>query len=100
MNPTRKTKFEDLEIAREARLRQNHLLPAAQITEKLTDLLTFVRQLERTEEGKADLERRAQMFGDCMLDPNENERHFYGKLRHWLDGDVTQGSGRSTHQED
>ena len=85
MNPTRKSKVEDLEAALQARIRQKNLLPAERIREKLIDLQTFVRQLAQTDEGKADLRRRLDRFGDCKPLPEESDRHFYGKLRRWLD---------------
>jgi hypothetical protein len=99
MNPTRKTKVEDLEAALHARIRQKSLLPAERFREKLTDLRTFIHQLARTDEGKADLQRRLDRFGDCRPLPEESDRHFYGKLRRWLDYDVQERDGLRTDRD-
>lgn len=87
MNPNRKSKEEDLEAAMQSRVRQASMAPNEQIQEKLAHLQTFVRQLARTNEGQADLQRRSQLFGDCTPAPGESESHFYGRLRCWLDRD-------------
>jgi hypothetical protein len=88
MNPTRKTKAEDIETALQARIRQRNLSPDECIKEKLFDLQAFICHLAQTPNGKADLQRRIQLLGDCKLLTGESYRHFYGKLRHWLDRDV------------
>jgi hypothetical protein len=88
MNPNRKSKEEDLEAALQSRVRQGNMPPNEQIKEKLAHLQTFVRQLARTNEGQADLQRRFQLFGDCAPVPGESESQFYGRLRCWLDRDA------------
>jgi hypothetical protein len=99
MNPTRKTKVEDLEAALQARIRQQDLVPAERFREKLTDLRTFIHQLARTDEGKADLQRRIDRFGDCRPLPEESDRYFYGKLRRWLDHDLQERNGRRADRD-
>jgi hypothetical protein len=90
MNPNRKSKTEDLEAALQARIRQMNLPPDEQIREKLLHLQAFVRQLAGTHEGQADLQRRCQLFGDCLPVAGESASHFYGRLRCWLDRDPLQ----------
>ena len=97
MNPTRKTKVDDLETALQARIRQQNLLPNQRFREKLTDLRTFIHQLTRTDEGKAELQRRIDQYGNCTPLPEESDRHYYGKLRCWLDHDL---DVRESHPSD
>ncbi len=85
MNRYRKSTAEALEAARQARVRRETLPPEAQLEQRLADLQTFVRQLANTPHGRADLARRVQLFGDCAQTPGESRRHYYGKLRDWLD---------------
>jgi len=46
------------------------------------------------------LQHRIDRFGDCKPLPDESDRHFYGKLRRWLDGDLQErdcfGSNRDS----
>jgi hypothetical protein len=87
MNPTRILKIEGLEEARQVTRRQDNLPSDELLTQKLIDLQTFIRQLRQTDTGKADLQRRVQLFGDCAPVSGESNRRFYGKLRRWLDRD-------------
>lgn len=88
MNPTRKTKVEDLEAAQQVRARLSNLAPDEQIREKLSNLSGFVQQLAQTDAGKADLDRRTRMFGPCKRAAGESNRDYYGRLRRWLDRDL------------
>ena len=85
MNHYRKSNFEDLEAARQSRIRQQNLPPDEQVREKLADLQKFIQQLAHTPHGQADLLQRERMFGTCNPIPGESQRQFYGKLRHWLE---------------
>lgn len=85
MNRYRKSTLDDLDAARQARVRRDNMPPDDQLQEKLADLQTFVRQLANTPHGKDDLARRVQLFGDCAPAAGETQRHYYGKLRDWLD---------------
>ena len=85
MNHYRKSNIDDLEAARQARIRQQNLPPDEQVREKLADLQKFIQQLVHTPHGKADLLRRVQLFGTCDPVPGESQRQFYGKLRRWLE---------------
>ena len=85
MNHYRKANVEYMEAALQARIRRQNLPPEEQVQEKLADLQAFVRDLAKTPHGKADLERRVQMFGACTPEDDESPRHYYGRLRQWLD---------------
>ena len=85
MNHYRKSNPDDLEAARQARVRQQNLPPDEQVKEKLADLQKFIQQLAHTPHGKADLLQREQLFGTCNPLPGESQRQFYGKLRRWLE---------------
>lgn len=56
--------------------------------EKLGLLLAFVRQLERTPPGAAELQRRTKLFGECNRLQGETSSRFHGRLRHWLDREM------------
>ena len=88
MNPNRKTKDQDLEAVLQGRIRHKDLPADEQIKEKLGHLQAFLGQLRRTNEGQADLRRRAQLFGDCQPLARESDSHYYGRLRCWLDKDA------------
>ena len=85
MNHYRKSNIADLEAARQASLRRQSLPPEEQIKEKLADLQTFIQLLAHTPHGKADLQQRVRMLGECTQDAGESDRDFYGKLRRWLE---------------
>ncbi len=85
MHRYHKSSAEDHELARQARIRRANLPAELQLEERLADLQAFIRQLANTPHGKADLCRRVQLFGDCAPTAGETARHYYGKLRQWLD---------------
>ena len=85
MKHYRKSNFADLEAARQASIRRQNLPPEEQIKEKLADLQKFIQQLAHTPHGKADLQQRVGMLGECTQEAGESERDFYGKLRRWLE---------------
>jgi hypothetical protein len=85
MNHYCKPNSEDLSAARQAQIRCGNLPPDEQLALRLVDLQTFVGQLAKTPHGSAELERRIQRFGACTPTVGESQRHFYGKLRRWLD---------------
>ena len=55
------------------------------IEDKLTQLLAFVAQLERTPIGTAEIQRRVKLLGACKRCEGETSGEFYAKLRRWLD---------------
>lgn len=95
MHRYHKSTAADLELARQERIRRENLPPELQLEERLADLQTFIRQLANTPHGKADLARRVQRFGDCAPEVGESQRHFYGKLRDWLDHECEERSAIS-----
>ena len=68
-NPYRKSTAEDHELARQERMRREHMPADLQLEARLADLQTFIRQLANTPHGKADLARRVQLFGDLRRRP-------------------------------
>ncbi len=88
MNPTRKTKLEDLDLVQRTLVRSQTLGSSAKVHEKLFELQGFIRQLLRTAHGKAELDRRCRQFGDYAQKPDESEQDYYGRLRRWLDLDL------------
>ena len=88
MNPTFKTKLEDVEDVQQFWTRQFNLSPKDQVESKLVHLQTFIRQLGQDSSGRAELKRRFERFGDCERMPGELTPQFYGRLRRWLDRDI------------
>jgi hypothetical protein len=64
MKHIRKSNPDDLEAARQTRIRQQNLPAEEQIKEKLADLQKFIQQPARTPHGQADLQQRVRMLGD------------------------------------
>jgi len=85
---TRKAHREGQEATLQYKSRQEALLDDELIEDKLTQLLAFVGQLERTPEGAAEIQRRVKLFGRCKRGKGETSAEFYPKLRHWLDRDM------------
>lgn len=88
MTPTRATKADDIKAILDSRVRQTKLPADDRIKEKLTDLRTFIGHLAQTPIGRAELQQRIQVLGNCVPNVGESDRHFYGRLRHWLDRDM------------
>jgi hypothetical protein len=83
--------------------RQEALLGEELIEDKLTQLLAFFDQLERTPEGTAEIQHRVKLFGECKRGDGETSAEFYAKLRHWLDRAIPQTKSplhppRQTHR--
>lgn len=74
-----------LDELRQFQLRQEERSPAEQIQDKLTQLEAFIRQLESTPNGRAELQARRECFGECRAASGETTAHYYGRLRSWLD---------------
>lgn len=87
MNPTKRSKLEDLETIRRAQAQHEDLSVEARVQLDLTLLQAFIAQLARTPNGKADIARRTRAFGPCLPLAGENSRQYYGRLRCWLDSD-------------
>ena len=69
---------------------QEMRLDAEAVERKLTQLLAFVGQLERTPTGIAEVERREKLFGPCKRTASETSTEFYARLRRWIDRDIPQ----------
>lgn len=85
--PNRQTKLGDLADVRRSLQEFEHMSQAERNRRRLQELLAFVRQLDATEVGKSDLDRRRLRYGDCRQQPDESDRDFCGRLRTWLDHD-------------
>jgi len=83
--PNHKTKLSDLADVRRSLLDFEQMPQSDRSRQRLVELRAFVRQLEATEIGKKDLERRRNRYGDCTQEPDESDSSFYGRLRTWLD---------------
>ncbi len=88
MDITRKAHLEAQELTLQYRRRQEALLDEQLIEDKLTQLLTFICELEQTSEGAAEIRRRVKLFGRCKRSKGETSAEFYGTLRRWLDRDI------------
>jgi len=99
MNPSRKSKREDLEVILQYRSSQQNLLVEERMEEKLTQLQAFVGQLTATPHGRTELENRTKRFGDCQRIEGETSGQFYSRLRQWLDRDVERPRPRRRHSE-
>ena len=60
------------------------------VERRLTQLLTFVGQLERTPTGIAEIRGRIKLFGECQRTGRESSTVFYGRLRRCIDRDIPQ----------
>jgi hypothetical protein len=78
------------EKALQYKSQQDGLLPEKLHEAKLTQLMAFIRRLEETPPGVAELKERIKLFGKCKRIDGETSGHFYGRLRHWLDRDFPQ----------
>jgi hypothetical protein len=90
MDITRKANREAQETTLQYKSRQETLLDAEMIEEKLVQLLAFVGKLKRTPEGANEIQRRTKLFGECKRGAGETSAEYYGRLRHWLDRDIPQ----------
>ena len=90
MDTSRKANREDHEITLQHKSRQDVLLVEELNEDKLTQLLEFIRRLEETPAGTAELQRRIKLFGECQRSEGETSGEFYARLCHWLDRDIPQ----------
>lgn len=97
-NPTRFSKQEDLAAIANHRHRFDNLSNSDQMHERLSQLQTFVRQLANTDQGRDELQQRTTLLGPCHPTVNETPSIFYGRLRRWLDKDLTLHA-RRVHRE-
>ena len=88
MDVSRKANREGNEITLQYKSRQETLLVEELNEKNLTQLLAFIRQLERTPLGADELQRRIKFFGDCKRIEGDTSGQFYARLRHWLDRDI------------
>ena len=89
-NLTRQAKVEEWAAMADAKTRSGSLSQGEQVHEKLTQLRTFIRQLQDTPQGRLDLEHRTRVLGPCdpVNEDDENSSAYYGRLRLWLDKDL------------
>lgn len=85
MDITRRANREAQEATLQYRSRQESLLDNELIEDKLTQLLTFIAELEGTPTGAAEMKHRVTLFGACKRSEGETSAEFYPRLRHWLD---------------
>lgn len=90
MATSRKTDREGQEITLQYQRRQETLSREELDEFKLTQLLAFIKQLEQTPVGLADLRRRTRLFGECVRLEGESTAEFHGRLRFWLDRNLPQ----------
>jgi hypothetical protein len=88
LDRSRRANREDNEKTVEYRSREQVLLDAEKIEEKLPHLLAFILRLERTPPGAAELKLRTKSFGECKRLAGETSEQFYGRLRYWLDRSI------------
>lgn len=103
MDRSRKENREGREKTFQYKSRQEALLDEELIEDKLAQLLAFIGGLEHTPEGKAKLQRRVKLFGECQRSDGETSADFYAKLHHWLHRDIPQTKSpmhppRQTHR--
>jgi hypothetical protein len=90
MDASRKANREDNEVTLQHKSPKDALLTEELNEERLTHLMTFIRGLEQTPPGSAEIQRRIKFFGECKRIEGETAGVFYGRLRHWLDRDIPQ----------
>jgi hypothetical protein len=90
MDASRKANREDNEATLQYQSRQETLSIEELNEERLRTLLAFVRKLEQSPPGVAELQRRTKLFGECKRIEGETSGQFHARLRHWLDRDLPQ----------
>jgi hypothetical protein len=90
MDRSRKENREGHEKTFQYKSRQVGLLDDELIEDKLTQLLAFVGEMEKTPAGTAEIQRRVKLFGECKRGEGETSAEFYAKLHHWLHRDIAQ----------
>ena len=90
MDISRRRYREANEITLQYQSRRESMLEEELAVDNLTQLLTFIGQLDQTPPGTAELQRRRKLFGECQRTEGETSGQFYGRLRHWLDRDILQ----------
>lgn len=90
MDRTRKANREDHEATLQYRTKNEALDEAELSEEKLTQLQATVARLEQTPQGKAELQRRTTLYGECKRLAAETSPQFCDKLRVWLERELPQ----------
>lgn len=90
MDRSRKANREGSEITLQHQSRQKAMGVEELCEDKLTQLSAFIRSLEQTPPGAAELQRRRKSFGECKRVEGESSGQFYGRLRYWLDRPLPQ----------
>ena len=90
MDRSRKANREGHEVTLQHTSRKQALLVEELVEEKLAELQALLEQLKQTPKGRAELERRAKVFGECARIEGETSTQFYAKLRRWLDREIPQ----------
>jgi hypothetical protein len=90
MDRSRKATREGNEATFHYQSRQAGLLEEALIEDKLSQLQAFIAQLEQDPTGKAQLERRTRLFGECEREADQSSADFYARLHRWLEREIPQ----------
>ncbi len=90
MDHSRKANREDNEKTLQYKSRQETRLDEEFTEDKLKELLESISQIDQTPLGAAEFQRREKLFGECKRIEGETSGQFYVRLRHWLDGDISQ----------
>lgn len=90
MDRSRKASREGTETTFHYRSRNETLLDAELIEDKLSQLVAFIVELRQDSAGSAQLQRRSKRFGECKRGTDDSSAEFYAKLHHWLERDIPQ----------
>ena len=90
MDASRKANREKDEVTLQYKSPQDIVLTEELYEDKLRQLLAFIRQLEKTPPGAAEIQRRTKLFGECIRIEGETSGQFYGRLRNWVDRNLPQ----------
>ena len=90
MAASRRIDREGQEITLQHKTRQQTLSREELDEFKLTHLLEFIKQLEQSPAGLADIRCRTRLFGECIRFEGETTSRFHGRLRFWLDRNLPQ----------
>lgn len=90
MDRTRKASREGHEKTLQYKSRQEIRLDEESSEVKLAQLLEFIGTLERNRAGKAELQRRTKLFGECKRLDDETATDYFAKLHHWSHREILQ----------
>ena len=90
MDSSRKASREANEITLQYKSRRESDLEKELADDHLEQLLAHIRQLDQTNSGAIELQRRRKHFGECQRMEGETSGQYYARLRHWLDRNLPQ----------